>query len=77
MNGHGTYTWPDGRRYEGDYLMDKKHGKGKYTWASGKWYDGSWNEGQQHGDGVFSNPETGDTKRGRWENGKRAEWYQD
>lgn len=25
MHGKGTYTWPDGRRYEGQYFSDKKH----------------------------------------------------
>lgn len=29
----GVYTWADGRRYEGEYKDDKKHGFGIYTWA--------------------------------------------
>ncbi len=33
MEGVGIYTWADGRRYEGEYLDDKKHGFGFYTWA--------------------------------------------
>ena len=32
MHGKGVYTWKDGRRYEGDYLNDKKHGLGVYIW---------------------------------------------
>lgn len=32
MNGHGEYTWKDGRKYDGEYLNDKKHGFGVYTW---------------------------------------------
>jgi hypothetical protein len=36
MNGYGIYTWPDGRKYEGEYLKDKKQGFGKYTWADGR-----------------------------------------
>jgi hypothetical protein len=27
MNGNGTYRWPDGRVFEGDFLSDKKHVK--------------------------------------------------
>lgn len=27
MHGKGIYTWKDGRRYEGEYLNDKKHVK--------------------------------------------------
>jgi len=26
MEGHGTFSWPDGRKYEGDYADDKKEG---------------------------------------------------
>lgn len=32
MHGRGIYTWKDGRRYEGEYLNDRKHGFGIYTW---------------------------------------------
>jgi hypothetical protein len=30
MDGVGTYKWSDGRRYEGEYKEDKKHGYGIY-----------------------------------------------
>ena len=30
--GFGVYKWPDGRKYEGYYLDDKKHGYGIYIW---------------------------------------------
>ena len=36
MHGKGIYTWSDGRKYQGDYLNDKKHGFGIYTWADCK-----------------------------------------
>lgn len=29
MEGQGVFTWVDGRKYEGEYLDDKKHGYGK------------------------------------------------
>lgn len=29
MNGEGVYTWPDGKRYIGEYKSDLKHGVGK------------------------------------------------
>jgi len=32
MEGYGTFTWPDGRRYEGQYADDKKEGKGVFYW---------------------------------------------
>ena len=40
MHGKGIYSWPDGRKYDGDYKEDKKHGIGTYTWADGKKYIG-------------------------------------
>ena len=32
MHGKGTFSWPDGRRYEGEYKFDKKHNFGVYFW---------------------------------------------
>ena len=28
MHGKGIYIWKDGRKYEGEYVNDKKHGFG-------------------------------------------------
>lgn len=32
MHGTGMYFWPDGRKYEGQYLDNKKHGFGTYEY---------------------------------------------
>lgn len=32
MDGKGSFIWPDGRSYKGDYKDDKKHGQGLFTW---------------------------------------------
>lgn len=32
MHGKGTIVWADGRKYEGGYKDDKKHGYGVFTW---------------------------------------------
>jgi hypothetical protein len=32
MNGKGVFTWKDGRKYEGEYVDDKKQGKGTFEW---------------------------------------------
>ena len=34
MHGRGLYTWPDGRKYEGQYIEDKKEGEGEYIWVN-------------------------------------------
>ena len=36
MDGIGLYSWKDGRYYDGEYKLDKKHGYGLYTWADGR-----------------------------------------
>ena len=42
MHGFGVYCWKDGRKYSGNYELDKKHGHGIYDWADGRRYDGLW-----------------------------------
>ena len=32
MEGKGLFEWLDGRKYEGEYSDDKKHGYGTFTW---------------------------------------------
>jgi hypothetical protein len=40
MNGMGVFTWKDGKKYEGEYLNDKKHGYGRIVWPDGRVYEG-------------------------------------
>ncbi len=30
MNGKGVFIWPDGKKFNGEFLEDKKHGKGEF-----------------------------------------------
>ncbi|XP_029905656.1 ankyrin repeat and MYND domain-containing protein 1 isoform X2 [Myripristis murdjan] len=54
--GLGVQEWPDGSRYEGDFVSGLKHGKGKYTWANGEYYKGSFYKDYRHGEGVHCWP---------------------
>jgi len=45
MHGKGNYSWPDGRKYSGDYKSDKKEGYGTYVWPDGKQFEGNWFDG--------------------------------
>ena len=73
MHGKGIYTWPNGKKYVGAYVKDKKEGLGVYTWPDGREYSGSWKDGKQDGVGRFKSKD-GVVKSGMWEKGKRTQW---
>ncbi|KAL3047085.1 hypothetical protein OYC64_021333 [Pagothenia borchgrevinki] len=54
--GLGVQEWPDGSRYEGEFVNGFKHGNGKYTWRNGEFYEGSFYKDYRHGDGVYCWP---------------------
>ena len=76
MHGKGVFSWPDGRKYEGEYLNDLKHGQGKFEWPSGKMYDGSWADGKQDGPGIYRARENDKLREGVWEKGQRVKWIE-
>lgn len=58
MHGKGVFKWSDGRRYEGNYVDDKKEGHGVFEWyffnlltiylnrPDGRKYIGNWVNGK-------------------------------
>ena len=72
MHGHGEFKWPDGRKYTGGYVLDKKEGTGSFVWPNGNTYEGEWLGGKQHGNGVYTNDKG--KRRGVWKFGKRVKW---
>jgi hypothetical protein len=46
MEGNGIYTHLDGRKYEGPYLNDKRHGIGMETFPGASTRIGKWEEGK-------------------------------
>ena len=41
----GTYTWPNGDKYVGEFRDDKLNGQGTYTFANGTiWKEGIWKD---------------------------------
>ena len=42
MQGFGVTEWGDGRKYEGFYNKDLKHGYGIYTFEDGSLYAGTF-----------------------------------
>uniref|UniRef100_A0A3P9QGY1 Ankyrin repeat and MYND domain containing 1 n=1 Tax=Poecilia reticulata TaxID=8081 RepID=A0A3P9QGY1_POERE len=54
--GFGVQEWPDGSKYEGEFLDDFKHGKGRYSWKNGELYEGFFYKDFKHGVGAYSWP---------------------
>lgn len=68
-HGAGVKTWPNGDRYEGEFVEDRREGHGIYRFGRGPWagerYDGDFLNDRRHGYGVYRWP-TGDVYRGPW-----------
>jgi len=67
--GHGVMIYPDGARYEGDFLLGKKHGQGIYALKTGSSYQGEWKYDKLFGEGTITFPDgaryTGTVKDGK------------
>lgn len=46
QNGQGTFTYPSGNVYAGEWQDDLKNGQGTITFLDGEKYVGNWNDGQ-------------------------------
>ncbi|XP_041913548.1 ankyrin repeat and MYND domain-containing protein 1 isoform X2 [Alosa sapidissima] len=56
-NGLGVQEWPDGSKYEGEFVNDLKHGVGVYSWPNGEIYEGSFYKDYRHGKGTYTWPD--------------------
>jgi len=45
--GQGVFYWPDGRKYDGQWLNGKQDGIGVYSTANGKSRKGEWKDGKR------------------------------
>lgn len=71
MEGTGTMTWRDKRKYTGNFKDGNKQGHGVLYWPDGAKYDGQWHEGKQHGIGEYI--KNGTSRKGEWKNGEVLE----
>jgi hypothetical protein len=54
INGFGTYVWPSGSKYVGEFMNKLCHGKGTYNWFMGAVYKGEYFLNLRHGKGTYS-----------------------
>lgn len=53
--GYGTYYYPNGDRYVGQFAYDQPHGKGTYLFADGDKFVGTFRNGKRTGPGTLYN----------------------
>ena len=66
----GTYTFPDGAKYVGEFRDGKQNGQGTYTYPDGAKYVGEFRDGKRNGQGTFTFPD-GSKYVGEFRDGKR------
>ncbi len=70
-NGEGTYRYPDGSEYSGQFRDAKMHGQGTYVYAGrGEKYTGEWRNGVINGQGTYYY-RSGNRYNGEWRNGRK------
>lgn len=69
-HGTGTFRYPDGAIYEGEWHQNLREGYGTYTYPNGDSYKGSWHKGRKHGLGDYIHQQDGLTLHATWERGE-------
>ena len=66
----GSWTYENGRRYEGEWQNNMRHGKGTLTWPDGSRYEGEWRNDMAHGKGNLAWLD-GERYEGEWRSDKK------
>jgi len=53
-NGQGSITYPNGRKYVGEWKDGLPNGQGTDNFPDGKMYVGQYKDGEYHGQGTFT-----------------------
>lgn len=76
LNGYGTFVYPNGDRYEGEWKDGKRSGQGKLLFnlenkRNSVWYEGTWEDDSMNGYGVMLKT-NGSRYEGEWKNNEKS-----
>ena len=54
MQGYGTYYYPDGSVYRGEWKNNQHDGNGVFEFANGTRYEGTWKNHLMQGHGEYT-----------------------
>jgi hypothetical protein len=70
-SGQGCLVFPQGDRYDGEFMNGRRCGRGKYTFSNGDVYEGLWKNDVREGRGILRYA-NGDVYEGMWSNDVRC-----
>ena len=69
-NCQGTFIWPDGEKYVGEFRDDKRSGQGTFTWSNGEKYVGEFRDNKRNGKGARYSASGSVLEQGFWKDGE-------
>ena len=69
-NCQGTFIWPDGEKYVGEFRDDKRSGQGTFTWSNGEKYVGEFRDNKRNGKGTRYSASGSVLGEGLWKDGE-------
>lgn len=69
-NGAGVFAYPDGSKYEGQFLNGKFSGQGTFVFPNGDSYTGNFKDNYPHGQGTRVHADGTPAETGEWREGE-------